>query len=103
MAEFSASANGFRLAYDRLGSGPPVILLHGWPGEIDRLADLYARPGAMISSISFYLAGAGTVAQSLAEIPPPENQRIQGPTTVVWPDDDALFPSSGAAASTSFR
>jgi len=25
--------DGFRLAYDRTGAGPPVLLLHGWPGD----------------------------------------------------------------------
>jgi pimeloyl-ACP methyl ester carboxylesterase len=25
--------DGFRLAYDRSGSGPAVLLLHGWPGD----------------------------------------------------------------------
>src|ERR1700733_804931 len=25
--------DGFRLAYDRTGAGPAVLLLHGWPGD----------------------------------------------------------------------
>jgi pimeloyl-ACP methyl ester carboxylesterase len=31
--QFSGATDGFRLAYDRFGDGPPVLLLHGWPGE----------------------------------------------------------------------
>jgi pimeloyl-ACP methyl ester carboxylesterase len=31
--QFSAAVDGFRLAYDRKGRGPSVLLLHGWPGD----------------------------------------------------------------------
>jgi pimeloyl-ACP methyl ester carboxylesterase len=29
----SSPIDSFRLAFDRAGSGPPVVLLHGWPGD----------------------------------------------------------------------
>ncbi len=29
----STPVDGFSLAYDRSGSGPSVLLLHGWPGD----------------------------------------------------------------------
>ncbi|WP_329003631.1 alpha/beta hydrolase [Kribbella sp. NBC_00709] len=31
--ELSAEVDGFRLAYERDGEGPAVVLLHGWPGD----------------------------------------------------------------------
>ncbi|TDO43098.1 pimeloyl-ACP methyl ester carboxylesterase [Kribbella sp. VKM Ac-2527] len=29
----STAVDGFRLAYDQVGDGPAVVLLHGWPGD----------------------------------------------------------------------
>jgi pimeloyl-ACP methyl ester carboxylesterase len=36
----SAPVDGFRLAYERAGSGPPILLLHGWPGDRTDYEDL---------------------------------------------------------------
>jgi pimeloyl-ACP methyl ester carboxylesterase len=38
----SAPVDGFSLEYDRAGSGPPVVLLHGWPGSRDDWSDVAA-------------------------------------------------------------
>ncbi|WP_327000025.1 alpha/beta hydrolase [Dactylosporangium sp. NBC_01737] len=43
----TAAVDGFRLAYDRTGAGPPVVLLHGWPGDRSDYRDVAALlPGA---------------------------------------------------------
>lgn len=59
---------------------------------MERLTELYARPGAFTASIGGYRAGAGTVARSLAEEAPARDERIAAPTTVLWPEHDPLFP-----------
>jgi pimeloyl-ACP methyl ester carboxylesterase len=37
---YTSPTEGFRLAYDRVGSGSPVVLLHGWPGDRTDYRDL---------------------------------------------------------------
>ncbi len=66
------------------------------PGELDRLADLYGRPGAFVASVNWYRAGAGTVAMATRERPPPPADRLASPTTVLWPEHDPLFPRTWA-------
>lgn len=39
----SRPVGGFRLAYDRCGSGPGVVLLHGWPGDRTDYTDVAVR------------------------------------------------------------
>ena len=39
------AVDGFELAYDRVGSGPAVVLLHGWPGDRTDHRDLIPRLG----------------------------------------------------------
>jgi pimeloyl-ACP methyl ester carboxylesterase len=62
------------------------------PTELDRLTALYGAPGSFLASIAWYRSGAGTVATSLAERPPARADRLRTPTTVLWPDQDRLFP-----------
>ena len=96
---------------DRLIDGNPEIvreyLRHFWnhwsgPGftlsedDLDRLVADYALPGAFAASLGWYRAGAGTVAQSLTELPPDRAVKIQAPTAVLWPRHDPLFPPDWA-------
>jgi pimeloyl-ACP methyl ester carboxylesterase len=60
--------------------------------ELQRLTDAYSAPGAFTASINWYRAGSGTVANSLAEQAPGDEDRIAVPTTVLWPEHDPLFP-----------
>ena len=70
-------------------SGPSFELAET---DLDRLTARYAAPGAFTASIGWYRAGAGSVARSLAEQPPPRAGRVHVPTTVLWPEHDPLFP-----------
>ncbi|HEX4359943.1 MAG TPA: alpha/beta hydrolase [Pseudonocardia sp.] len=44
--ELSSPVDGYRLAHDRAGTGRPVVLLHGWPGDRSDFADVAARLSA---------------------------------------------------------
>ena len=57
------------------------------------LISVYGPPGAFAASISWYRAGAGSVARSLSEQPPRPEDRIAVPATVLWPAHDPLFPA----------
>ena len=39
------AVDGFELAYDRVGAGPAVVLLHGWPGDRTDYRELVPRLG----------------------------------------------------------
>jgi pimeloyl-ACP methyl ester carboxylesterase len=64
----------------------------GLPGKeaLDHLTEVYSPPGAFTASITWYRAGSGAVAASLAEKLP--DRKIAVPTTVLWPSHDPLFP-----------
>ncbi len=70
-------------------SGPDFTLSED---DLDLLVSDYALPGAFCASIAWYRAGAGTIAQSLNELPPQRAIKIHAPTDVLWPSHDPLFP-----------
>ncbi len=74
-------------------SGPDFALSED---DLDVLVSDYGLPGAFSASIAWYRAGAGTVAQSLAELPPERAVKIHAPTDVLWPRHDPLFPPQWA-------
>jgi pimeloyl-ACP methyl ester carboxylesterase len=64
--------------------------------ELEALVADYARPGAFAASIAWYRAGAGTVANALAERAPDPEDRLAVHAAVLWPTDDPLFPVAWA-------
>lgn len=59
---------------------------------LDRLTEIYSKPGAFTASIGWYRSGSGTVASSLVETPPSPHERISVDTRILWPEHDPLFP-----------
>jgi pimeloyl-ACP methyl ester carboxylesterase len=57
--KYSRSVDGFRLAYERSGEGPKVILLHGWPGDRTDFAELVPRLSGFADVIVPDLRGFG--------------------------------------------
>jgi pimeloyl-ACP methyl ester carboxylesterase len=55
----SSPVDGFRLAYTRQGSGPPVVLLHGWPGDHGDWTDVAALLGDGVGLVVPDLRGFG--------------------------------------------
>ncbi|MCW2906618.1 MAG: epoxide hydrolase [Actinomycetia bacterium] len=51
--------DGFRLAYDRTGRGPAVLLLHGWPGDRTDYREVAPLAAAAAEVISPDLRGFG--------------------------------------------
>jgi pimeloyl-ACP methyl ester carboxylesterase len=54
-----AAVDGFRLAYDRAGGGPPVVALHGWPGSRRDYRDVATRFAGTIDLVVPDLRGFG--------------------------------------------
>ena len=66
------------------------------PADLDHLVDAYGAPGAFAASVAWYQAGAGLVANSLAERAPTPDQRVRVPVRVLWQEFDPMFPRAFA-------
>jgi pimeloyl-ACP methyl ester carboxylesterase len=53
--------DGFRLAFERAGRGPAVLLLHGWPGDRTDYRDDPLFPRAWSDRIGEFFAEASLV------------------------------------------
>ena len=63
--------------------------------ELDRLAALYAPPGAFVASINWYRAGSGTSPRALAGAAR-AGRPDRRADAVLWPEHDPLFPREWA-------
>jgi pimeloyl-ACP methyl ester carboxylesterase len=73
-----------------------------WCGRRDRLrnadfeaiVDVYARPGAFVTSIAYYRArAAGRLAQAQVD---PRTEQVDAPTIVLWGERDPVIPVAWA-------
>lgn len=56
---YSSPFEGFKLAYDRAGSGDPVVVLHGWPGHRDDWSEVVPRVAEFADIVCPDLRGFG--------------------------------------------
>jgi pimeloyl-ACP methyl ester carboxylesterase len=63
----SDPVDGFRLAYDRAGRGPAVLLLHGWPGDRTDYRAVVPRVTAAMEAVVPDLRGFGESDRHPAE------------------------------------
>src|SRR3954464_12134271 len=66
----SRPVDGFSLEYDRAGSGPPVVLLHGWPGARSDQREVAALLGDSADVVVPDLRGFG--GSDRHDRPPPD-------------------------------
>lgn len=64
--ERSLAVDGFQLAYDRIGAGVPVVLLHGWPSDRTEYRDVVAQL-PMLDVVVLDLRGFGTSDKHLGD------------------------------------
>jgi pimeloyl-ACP methyl ester carboxylesterase len=70
-------------------SGPDFVVDNK---RIDHLTEVYSAPGAFVASINWYRTSSNPVTAFATETRPPRHQRLTVPTTVLWEEQDPIFP-----------
>ncbi|WP_285349486.1 alpha/beta hydrolase [Pseudomonas sp. ME-P-057] len=70
-------------------SGPTYVVDEA---RIDHLADVYSAPGAFKASVAWYRSSGNPVTAYATETIPRKEERIKTPTTVLWQENDPIFP-----------
>jgi pimeloyl-ACP methyl ester carboxylesterase len=89
----SAATDGFRLAYDRYGQGPPVLLLHGWPGDRGDYREVVPRL-AGCDVIVPDLRGFGESDKHLEDPAPASSAPRRSASSGISPSTSSISPSS---------
>src|SRR5579864_8341972 len=63
-----------------------------WKGPGPADGKLAGPPGAFVASINYYRTSSNPVSAFDAETKPPHDERLAVPTTVLWEDQDPIFP-----------
>ena len=84
------AVDGFRLAYDRTGSGPAVLLLHGWPGDRTDYREVVPFVSAVADVILPDLRGFGESDKHQADPVSEYNAAAQARSVIGLIDELAL-------------
>jgi len=84
--------DGFRLAYDRTGTGPAVLLLHGWPGDRTDYREVVPLVAPAADVIVPDLRGFGESDKHQADPPAQYSAAAQARSLVALIGELALAP-----------
>nr|WP_238362011.1 alpha/beta hydrolase [Actinopolymorpha pittospori] len=72
-------------------SGPEYVVDER---RIDHLTEMYSPPGAFVASVMWYRSSGNPVTAYAQETTPTPSERLAVPTTILWQENDPIFPVS---------
>jgi pimeloyl-ACP methyl ester carboxylesterase len=64
-------------------------------GFLDHMVEIYSAPGAFIAGISWFRHKTGNpIVASATEQTPSREARLKKPVSILWPENDPLFPTA---------